>query len=149
MSNATNALARPVIPDELDVALSRESSEKLTRFDGHSLTVRLDTGEAVTLSKSAVMLLVELLGEMAEGNAITIVPQRAELTVAQAADLLNVSYSFLQDEVDAGAIPTRTVGGRQHVLLKDLMDYKHRLHVKRKAALDELAALSQDLKLGY
>jgi hypothetical protein len=54
---------------------------------GESQTVRIPT--------SALRLLVEVLTEIGQGNAVSIIPIHAELTTQEAADLLNVSRPFL------------------------------------------------------
>lgn len=56
--------------------------------------VRLD-GHELILPRQALALVRDLLAEMAQGNAVTIVPTHAELTTQEAANILNVSRPYL------------------------------------------------------
>lgn len=143
-----------VTPTKADSALAKESSEKLAAHLGDSKGVRLEmkTGgksEELVLPPSALRLLVRVLAELGEGNAVTLTPLRAELTTQQAADLLNVSRPHLVKLLDEGAIPSRKVGSHRRVQLVDLLTYKREFLAKREAALAELQALSQELDMGY
>lgn len=119
----------PVAPSEHDVELARESSRQLSPYMTQDLRVRVSDAEGpdIELPASAVHLLVHLLTQMAEGNAITLMPTHAELTTQQAADLLGVSRPFLVNLLDEEKIPYRKVGTHRRVLFKDLMAYKEKM----------------------
>jgi len=143
-----------VTPSDADSALAKESSRRLAAHMGHADGLRLElktntTSEELVLPPSALRLLLGVLTEMGQGNAVTLTPIRAELTTQQAADLLNVSRPYLVKLLDEGAIPSRKVGTHRRVQLEDLLSYKRDLQTRRHGALDELQALSQDLDMGY
>lgn len=105
--------------------------------------------QAVTVPQQAFELFLEVLGQMANGNAMTILPVHAELTTQQAADLLNVSRPFLIGLLEAGAIPHRRVGTHRRVLAADVLSFKRRNEAERRHVLDALAADAQQQGLGY
>jgi excisionase family DNA binding protein len=107
-------------------------------------------GEAtVTLPREAFDILLEVLGQMANGNAVTIVPVHAELTTHQAAEILNVSRPYLIGLLEAGKIPYRMVGTHRRIRFTDLMAYKQQDDARRDEAVAELTRQAQDLDLGY
>jgi excisionase family DNA binding protein len=148
-------LFEPVLPNENDRELAKESSRSLA---GHlrdrsearlSLTEKGRPVEQILLPHIVLPFLVELLAQMARGNAVTLIPIHAELTTQQAADLLNVSRPFLIGLLRAEKIPYRKVGTHRRVLFKDLIAYKQAVDGKRAEALDELTKQAQELGLGY
>lgn len=141
----------PISPTDRDARMARESSRRLSPFAAQDLRVRVADAEGpdVELPAAAVRLLVHLLSQMAEGNAVTLMPIHAELTTQQAAELVGVSRPFLVKELDAGKIPFRKVGTHRRVLFADLMRYKDSMDAARHAALDELTRQAQQLRLGY
>jgi excisionase family DNA binding protein len=143
-----------VTPTEADSALAKESSQRLAAHlgDANGLRLELKTGttsEELVLPASALRLLLSLLTELGHGNAVTLTPIRAELTTQQAAVLLNVSRPHLVKLLDEGSIPSRKVGSHRRVRLQDIISYKREFLARRQASLEELAALSQELDMGY
>jgi excisionase family DNA binding protein len=138
-------------PTEVEMRQARESSRALSRIlsKPRSLRFTTDDEDAITLEipAAAVQVLAHLLAEMADGNAVTLMPIHAELTTQRVADLLGVSRPFVVKEIEAGRLPARKVGTHRRVLFKDLAAYRRRSERGRQAALDELAELDQELGL--
>jgi excisionase family DNA binding protein len=151
---ATPLRAEPVLPAAEEVAQAQEASRALARMVAEAPTAKLSIEDSVhrmhvVLPPAAVQLLQDILREMSQGHAVTLIPVHAELTTQQAADLLNVSRPYLVALLETGAIPYRKVGTRRRVLFQHLMAYKRAEDAKRLEALNELTRLSQELGLGY
>jgi excisionase family DNA binding protein len=143
-----------IAPSKADSALAKESGRRLAacldQDKGFRLEVKSDaTSEELVLPPSVLRLLLGVLTEMGQGNAVTLTPLHAELTTQQAADLLNVSRPHLVKLLDEGTIPSRRVGTHRRVELEKLIAYKRDFLARRQRSLDELAALSQDADMGY
>lgn len=103
----------------------------------------------VALPKAAVRVLIDALAYISEGRDVVVRPLNDELSTQKAAEFLNVSRPFLIKILEKGEIPYRKVGKHRRVLLSDLQSYKRRVDEKRLKVLDELAAQSQELEMGY
>jgi len=94
-------------------------------------------------------LLVDILTNMAEGNAVTLIPVHVELTTKQAADILGVSRPFLIRLLEEGKIPFRKVGTHRRVYFKDVQVYKIQIAKERQSVLTQLVEEAQALDVGY
>lgn len=140
----------PVLPSEAEAEVARELSRKIAARLGAGETIKIegdDRHEALTLPPIAARLMLDLLEELARGNAVTLNAIGAELTTQEAADLLNISRPSLIQLLDDGKIAYRRLGTHRRIPLEDVLAFKADNHAKRKAALDELSALHQELGL--
>ena len=133
---------------------SRAAGEALRSISNHVpaglvLTVRDgDEESAVQIPAEVVPFLVEILGQLANGTGVRVVPVHAELTTQQAADLLNTSRPYVIKVLEAGGIPFSLVGTHRRVKLGDLLAYKRARDADRRAILDELSVEGQEQDLG-
>lgn len=81
--------------------------------------------------------------------AVAFIPDHAELTTVQAADLLNVSRPYLIKLLDDKAIPHRMVGKHRRIRVDDVMAYKDAIDREREEILDQLTREAQEQDLGY
>jgi len=157
------ALLEPIEPSAEESEMARESSHRLSSLLGQlqargaraSDVVELRIGgsseshQVVALPASVVRLLARLLAEMAQGNAVSLVPIDAEVSAREAAEVLLVSRPYLIGLLDEGKIPYRRVGTHRRLLLRDVLAYKRRDDEQRRAVLDALVAEAQELDMGY
>ena len=122
-----------------------------TEFETQRIQIFDDKNQAhlVELPTSALRLLVDILSELAEGNAVKVVPIHAELTTQEAADLINVSRPHLVKLLESDALPFHKTGKHRRVRFADLMRFKAERDRSSDQAMEELARQAQELGLGY
>lgn len=141
------------LPDSETTDLARDSATELSKLlanmpEADRARVQLD-GIELILPRDALALLRDILTEMAQGNAVTLVPRHAELTTQEAADLLNVSRPHLIKLLEEGQIPFTRTGTHRRIRYEDLMAYKAERDRQSKEAMEELAKQAQELDMGY
>lgn len=142
----------PSLPTEDEARLAAESSRKLAAIIGRDATAQLrlyDGDEIITVPVSAIRLLADILTQMAQGNAVTLIPIEHTLTTQQAADLLNVSRPYLVKLLETGRIAFTKVGRHRRIKYQDLLAYMERVDEESRKALDELSRDAQELGMGY
>lgn len=152
----TTVLSKMTLPVEREVQAAVQGQRALaaylaTQFDIQRIQIFDDKNQAhqVELPTSALRLLVDILAELADGNAVKVVPVHAELTTQEAADLLNVSRPHLVKLLEEGMLPFHRTGKHRRVRFADLMLFKgHRDHAGEQA-MEELAKQAQELGMGY
>lgn len=139
-------------PSAEDMQIAAESSRQLAAIIGRGDNARIrivDGEQDITVPVSAMRMLVDILAHMAEGEAMALIPQDAELTTQQAADFLNVSRPFFVKLLEEGKLDFHKVGSHRRVYFRDLVAYKEQSLNERRTALDELAKQAQELNMGY
>ncbi len=152
----TTSQLTQTMPTSEEMVLARESGRALSaylqmRSQTQQIEILDDKGEnhAVSIPVSALRLLVNVLSEIGDGNAVSIIPIHAELTTQEAADALNVSRPYLVQLLEKGDIPYHKTGTHRRVRYQDVMAYKERVDSERRKTLDALSAQAQELGMGY
>ena len=136
---STDALGQTVLPPE-DLEAMLDLSRFLDRHPEPAALVGPD-GQTVPLPLEAFRVLVAVAAAMREGKAITVAPIDQLLTTQEAADFLGISRPTLVKLLESGEMPFERPGAGRHrrVRLQDLLRYRDRRRVERRAALDTLA----------
>jgi len=117
--HAGAAAERPAGADQGEAGLAAQAVSQLTEFLRAHPTptsrVRLcadepDSDTQIVVPSFVLSFLIEVLAQVANGNAVTVAPVHAELTTQQAAELLNVSRPFLIKLLEDRRIPTGASG---------------------------------------
>ena len=150
----------PHLPTDAEVAQAREAGRQLARLlpgpdakgaAAAATPLRLVTDdnhhEMISIPPGALRLMVDMLTQLGQGRAVTVLPQNAELTTQEVADYLNVSRPYVVGLIERNLLPARKVGTRRRVAFEDLVRYDEQQRAQRRAALDELARIEQELGL--
>ena len=151
-----NNLPKTILPLEKEVEAAVQGQRELasllsTKFETQRIDIfdKEDKPHRLVLPTSALRLLVDILGELAIGNAVKVVPVHAELTTQEAADLFNVSRPHLVKMLEEGAIPFTKTGRHRRVRFSDLMAFKQRRDEHSQEAMEALVQQAQELGMGY
>ena len=155
----TAAIRDLELPDATAAEQAADAVEQLTAFlRAHptpATRVQLVSDRAteeptsIEVPSVAFRFFVDVLAELANGNAVTVAPVHAELTSQQAADLLNVSRPYLIKQLDEEKIPYRRVGNRRKILLTDLLVYRKQDEALRREIASKLTQEAEDIGLDY
>jgi excisionase family DNA binding protein len=152
----TNPLSKTIPPLEKEVEAAVQGQRELaallsTKFETQRIDIfdKEDKPHSLVLPTSALRLLVDILGELALGNAVKVVPVHAELTSQEAADLLNVSRPHLVKMLEEGAIPFTKTGRHRRIRFSDLMAFKQQRDNDSQEAMEELVRQTRELGMGY
>ncbi|MEO8972379.1 MAG: DNA-binding protein, partial [Ktedonobacteraceae bacterium] len=104
-------------------------------------------GEEIELPQTLYVLLRQIVHYLCHERAVTIVSFNKELAAFEAADILNVSYSYLIKLLEEGAIPSTNIKTCKRINFIDLMDYKKQHKEKTREGLAELTRLSEEMGL--
>jgi excisionase family DNA binding protein len=147
-----NAKAIEIRPGQVDAELVRRAAQRISLYlernpGDEPIHVQAEVGddEALGVPRAVAVMLAQVLGILADGQGVQIVPNRAMLTTQQAADMLNVSRPYLIGLLESGQIPHTMVGTHRRVPFEALLEYQRDDYQRRRAAADELTRLGEEL----
>lgn len=142
-----------------DVELAKAAQRCIVSALDHSRAVniavvadgveRLDEAPLLKLPPKVLRLLADLLGSLAQGKAVAIMPKELDVTTQEAAMFLNVSRPYVIRLLDEGKIPHHKVGTHRRIRFEDVVQYKDGRTKRSHDALQELVDQAQGSKMGY
>ncbi len=135
------------IPTSEDQSLARESAETIARFGSPLPKVSL-VGEGIDcpIPSGAAEQLAKMLVLMAGGRPVKVVPDQAEITVPEAALILDMSAGRLTRLLDENLIENRMENEHRLVILESVMAYDQKRRY-RHALLAKMTQDAQDMGL--
>jgi excisionase family DNA binding protein len=110
---------------------------------------RLSESPVLRLPPKVLRLFADVLGSLAQGKAIAVMPKELDVTTQEAAMFLNVSRPYLVRLLEEGKIPFHKVGTHRRIRFEDVVQYKENRQKISKDALQKLADQAQELGMGY
>lgn len=148
MARNASADSRTYLPDEGHEAEILDFVEALERAGGSAPTRRpaimAADGTQTEIPDSMVEVLRQVAQALGRGQGVNVAPLNAMLTTQEAADYLGISRPTFVRILDREEIPMQRPGRHRYVRLSDLLDYQERTRQKRRAALDEMVAVSEE-----
>lgn len=139
---------------DVDAEIAERAARRIRDYlEGHPdddlIEALGETGgeDALVIPRPTAIMFAQILDLLGRGSGVQIIPKEVELSTQQAASVLNVSRPYLIGLLESGKIPFRKVGRHRRITFEDLMEYKRRDDLERRAAADDLAALSEELGL--
>ena len=143
MKLSPRAYNEPILPTPDLTAFAHLMLDDKPRFQ----LVDNASGRTHDLPPEVYDILTRVAAAVLSKQAISVIPTNLELTTNQAADLLNVSRSFVLRLVEAGQLPHRMVGTHPRIPLDALIAKKQQMAARAGAGLDALAELDRQLGL--
>jgi excisionase family DNA binding protein len=150
---------KTVLSSKEEVELAKAAQRCIVSSLDHSRAVsiaivedgveRLEGQPILRLPPQVLRMFADMLGALAQGKAVSIMPKELDLTTQEAAMFLNVSRPHLVKLLEEGQIPFHKVGSHRRIRLDDVVRYKEVRQRNSRTALQALADQAQDLDMGY
>ncbi len=89
-------------------------------------------------------VLKDVVRSMEKGRAISLIPEKQQVSTQRAADILGVSRPHLVSLLEANKIPYHFTGKHRRLFLEDVFAYTHRRDTNRRKILQALALESKE-----
>lgn len=132
-----------------DIELAEKGKRLLSSRSKERVRFEVGSSNPVELPEPIKEVLEKALSYVAKGKGVSVVPEAAEMTTQQAADLLHISRPFVVKLLENGDIHFRKVGKHRRILTEDVLTFKDRIDKARLKTLEKLTAEAQKLGLGY
>lgn len=111
-----------LIAPRVTPGLAADDARNLARSlqDSNDITVFVD-GTVHRLPDEARDAVVDLLGRLGRGEAVTVSSVEEMLTTSRAAELAGISHTYLRNMTDRGEIPVEYRGTHRRIRLADIM----------------------------
>jgi excisionase family DNA binding protein len=122
--------------------LSDEGSQ--SEYVNHLPKLVSPHGDEIELPPSVFQVLRQIVYYLTLGKVVSIASLNKELSIHDAATILNISGLDMLDMVEQGKIPFVQIGAQQYIPFTDVMEYKKRRHEERMQALAEILHICED-----
>jgi excisionase family DNA binding protein len=136
----------PVMSEEHERPALAEADALLRERDGN-VYLTDERGNRVELPATAARLVHQVVRALARGNPAEVHVLPKELTIQHAAEILDLRPQDVVRLIDEGEIPSVQSDDLRRIRFQDVMAYKPKRDAERRAGLDELTRLSQEMGL--
>jgi hypothetical protein len=137
---------RPIQAAETELEYIRALERVFVEREGIGPTIVAPDGESVPVPRTLTRLLQEITHILATGDAVDVVSVPGELTVVEAAELLNEPEAEVKELIQQHLLPD-PAGTPPRMPLADVIAFRNQRDSERRQALEELIQLNQDLGL--
>ncbi|MGN6790944.1 MAG: excisionase family DNA-binding protein [Streptosporangiaceae bacterium] len=138
-------------PGDVDAEVADRAARRIRDYLAHhqdeeiSIGVEIGEDDALLVPRPAAIMLAQVLDLLADGQGVQIMPDRCMLTTQQAADVINVSRPYLIGLLERRLIPYEMVGTHRRIAFADLLEYRRQDDQRRRAAVDDLTSIGEEL----
>jgi excisionase family DNA binding protein len=137
----------PIVAQPFDKAAFERLRTMMASDDACALKLLDAEGGVVELPSTVLQVLRRAVDALARDRIVRVTSMGRDLTLYEAADLLNVPVTHVRRLIDEGRLPSTLMHDLQRVPFDALMTFKAEDDARRDGALDELTRLSQEFGL--
>ena len=121
-------------------------AERLLGDQPGRLTLTDERGHRIDLPETAAGLVRSVVQALSKGNPVEVNVLPKALTIGHAAEILDLRRQDVVRLLDEGEIPfVEDADGLHRIRFEDVMAYRPKRDAERRAALDEIARIGQEM----